>query len=133
MEKLDVTSFQKAIDRLSEVISVWNKNTSDFIVRDSMIQRFEYTYSLALKMTAKFINLQINEISYAMTFNEIIRKASQFGLIKSNLETWDKYRKYRNMTSHTYDEETAEKVISIIPEFKEEAEFLSAKLKEKTL
>ena len=67
----------------------------------------------------------------SMTFNEMIRTANRMGLLLSNLETWDNYRKKRNMTSHTYDEDVARDVVAIIPAFKDEAEFLLNKLKEK--
>lgn len=133
METLDLTTFENAINSLNEVIYVWENKDSSSITRDSMIQRFEYTYSLALKMLKRFYkntDLTEDEIN-GMTFNQMIRTANQMGLLKSDLETWDIYRQKRNMTSHTYDEETAQKVMTIIPAFKEEAEFLLNKLKEK--
>ena len=64
-----------------------------------------------------------------MTFNETIRKANKFGLLKNNLEKWTEYRQKRNSTSHTYDERVAIEVVSVIPDFKNEAEFLLAQLK----
>ena len=67
----------------------------------------------------------------SMTFNEMIRQANKMGLLDSNLEKWDIFRQKRNLTSHTYDEEIAVKVVSIIPDFAEEAEFLLKQLKEK--
>ncbi|MBR1424059.1 nucleotidyltransferase substrate binding protein [bacterium] len=133
MEKFDVTSFENAINSLNEVIDVYNADISNKITRDSLIQRFEYTYSLALKMMTRFINLKSNEAIPVMTFNETIRTANRFGLLNSNLEIWDDYRQKRNMTSHTYDEDTAIKVVAIIENFKNDAEFLLNKLKEKIL
>ena len=88
---------------------------------------------MSLKMIKRFLKhteLSEEELN-GMIFSEIIRKANQYNLIKTNLETWDEYRQKRNMTSHTYDEETAQKVMSIIPAFKDEAEFLLNRLKER--
>ena len=109
---------------------MYDKNPDDIVVRDATIQRFEYTYSLALKMLSRFINNESKEITHTMTFNQLIRTANQFGLLKSNLEIWDDYRQKRNSTSHTYDEAIALEVMSIMPNFKDDAEFLLSKLKE---
>lgn len=130
MEKLDITSFENALNSLIEVLVVYEKEPNNIIVRDATIQRFEYTYSLALKMLSRFINKESKEITHTMTFNQLIRTANQFGLLKSNLEIWDDYRQKRNSTSHTYDEAIALEVMSIVPNFKDDAEFLLSKLKE---
>ncbi len=54
MGTLDITSFEKALNSLKEVIEVYNSDKTNLIVRDSMIHRFEYTYSIALKMIKRF-------------------------------------------------------------------------------
>lgn len=130
MEKLDITSFENVLNSLIEILVIYNNNPSDIIVRDATIQRFEYTYSLALKMLTRFINKESKEITYTMTFNQLIRTANQFGLLSSNLEVWDNYRQKRNLTSHTYDENVAIEVMSVIPSFKDDAKFLLTRLKE---
>ena len=130
MEKLDITSFENTLKSLIDILVMYDKNPDDIVVRDATIQRFEYTYSLALKMLSRFINKESKEITHTMTFNQLIRTANQFGLLKSNLEIWDDYRQKRNSTSHTYDEAIALEVMSIVPNFKDDAEFLLSKLKE---
>ena len=84
-------------------------------------------------MITRFLNLQSIVNIPQMTFNEIIRQANRFGLLKSNLIKWTEYRQKRNATSQTYDENVANEVIAIIPEFKTEAEFLLSKLKEQNI
>lgn len=130
---LDLTSFENVINSLADVINVYNSDITNIYMRDSMIQRFEYTYSLSLKMIKRYFSQSAFEKENldGMTFNEMIRTANRMGLLYSNLETWTKYREKRNMTSHTYDENIAQDVVSIIPDFKDEAEFLLNKLKEK--
>lgn len=130
MEKLDITSFENVLKSLIDILVMYDKSPNDIIVRDATIQRFEYTYSLALKMLSRFINKEAKEVIHTMTFNQLIRAANQFGLLKSNLEIWDDYRQKRNSTSHTYDESIALEVMSIIPAFKDDAIFLLNKLKE---
>lgn len=129
MEKLDITSFEKAINSLSLIISRYERENYDTDIRDAVIQRFEYTYSLAIKMMARYINFQSPITQTDMTFNEIIRKANRLGLLKNDLEKWTEYRQKRNMTSHTYDEKIAAEVVSIIPDFKDEAVYLLDNLK----
>ena len=132
MERLDITSFEKALNSLKEVIEVYNSDKKNLITRDSMIQRYEYTYSLALKMIKRFFSQgAFVENVEGMTFNEMVRQANKMSLLKSNLEKWNDFRLKRNLTSHTYDEKVALEVVEIIPEFRDEAEFLLNKLKER--
>ena len=129
---LDISALENAENRLQEMLSRYNTEIHDEAVRDSVIQRFEFTYSIALKTLSKyfieraFILEEINQ----MSFNEMIRTASQLNLIKSNLEKWTNYREMRNLTSHTYDEKIALQVVSIVPDFSEEITYLISKLKE---
>lgn len=131
MEIIDLTSFEKVLNSLFEVIKIYNTNTTDLITRDSMIQRFEYTYSISLKMIKRYFanGAFVFENIDAMTFNEMIRQANKMGLLRSNLEKWDDFRQKRNLTSHTYDEEIAQQVVTIIEDFSLEAKFLLDKLK----
>lgn len=132
MEKLDITSFENALSSLKEVIKVYNSDDTNLITRDSMIQRFEYTYSIALKMIKRFFSQgAFVENVDSMTFNEMVRQANKMDLLKSNLETWTLFREKRNLTSHTYDEKIATDVVKIIPLFCEEAQFLLNRLKER--
>lgn len=132
MEQLDLTSYKNALASLDEVIKVYNSDRENKITRDSLIQRFEYTYSLALKMMKRYFKISAfeNDNIEGMTFNEMIRTANKMGLLLSNLEVWNNFRMKRNMTSHTYDESTAQTVVSIIEDFYKDAEFLLNKLEE---
>lgn len=134
MESIDLTTFSNAIKSLIEILNRYERESSDLAIRDAAIQRFEYTYSLSLKMIKRFFKISAFEKENidGMTFNEMVRTANRMGLLKSNLEQWSKYREIRNMTSHTYDEEIAQKVVALIPDFKDEAVFLLNKLEEKT-
>lgn len=131
METLDLTSFEKALNSLFEVNEVYNSDKNNLITRDSMIQRFEYTYLLSLKMIKRYLakSAFVFENLEGMSFNEMFRQANKMGLLRSNLEKWDDYRQKRNLTSHTYDEEAAKSVVSIIEDFALEAEFLLTSLK----
>lgn len=129
---LDISALENAETRLQEMLIRYKKESYDEAVRDSVIQRFEFTYSIVLKTLRKYFieRAFIVEDVNQMSFNEMIRTASQLNLIKSNLEKWTIYREMRNMTSHTYDEEVALQVVSIIPDFSDEVAYLIASLKE---
>jgi len=130
-ETFDISALENAVNRLDEVIVRYKKDLSDSVVRDSLIQRFEFTYSIALKTIKRyfieraFVVENINQ----MSFNDMIRTANQLNLLKSNLEKWTIFRNMRNLTSDTYDEDTAQKVVSVIPEFYEEMQYLTDRMK----
>lgn len=131
MENLDFTALENSLQRLGEVVEIYKKNPQDTIVRDSLIQRFEFTYSITLKTLRKyfieraFIVDDVNKLS----FNEMVRTAMQLNLLKSDLEKWTEFREMRNLTSHTYDENVALKVSGIVPDFYEEITYLLKELK----
>lgn len=130
-EDFSVSSLENAIKRLGEILVRYQKDTNDDGIRDSVIQRFEFTYSIALKTLSKYLlkrSISTDEIKQ-MSFNELIRTANQLDLLKSDLILWTEFREMRNMTSHTYDEEIALQVVEIVPKFYEEVLFLVNKLK----
>ena len=111
----------------------YQKDTSNTFVRDSIIRRFEYTFELSHKILRRF--LSETEASKAeiseMPFNDLIRLGCKRGLLLNDLETWDKYRKARNASSHNYDGFNADNIVIIIPIFIEDIDYELAKIKEK--
>jgi len=124
--KLDLTSFISAITSFKEAIDKYNEDTTNSFVRDSVIQRFEYTYSLALKMIKRYLEtntLTQDEVD-SFSFNDMIRVANENGLLLTNLVIWNKYREKRNITSHTYDVQKAKEVISVVNDFYKDVDYL---------
>jgi nucleotidyltransferase substrate binding protein (TIGR01987 family) len=124
--KLDLTSFINAITSFKEAIDKYNEDTTNSFVRDSVIQRFEYTYSLALKMIKRYLEtntLTQDEVD-SFSFNDMIRVANENGLLLTNLVIWNKYREKRNITSHTYDVQKAKEVISVVNDFYKDVDYL---------
>lgn len=126
---IDLTSFEKALKTLDEIIERYDREKNDTAIRDAVIQRFEYTYSLSIKMLTRFLQSQAIDLPDSLTFNETIRKANQMGLLLSNLEKWTEYRQKRNLTSHTYEEAVANSVVNVVKDFQQDAKFLLNKLK----
>ena len=126
---IDLTSFEKALKTLDEIIERYDREKNDTAIRNAVIQRFEYTYSLSIKMLTRFLQSQAIDLPDSLTFNETIRKANQMGLLLSNLEKWTEYRQKRNLTSHTYEESVANSVVNVVKDFQQDAKFLLNKLK----
>ena len=126
---IDLTSFEKALKALDEIIERYDREKNDTAIRDAVIQRFEYTYSLSIKMLTRFLQSQAIDLPDSLTFNETIRKANQMGLLLSNLEKWTEYSQKRNLTSHTYEESVANSVVNVVKDFQQDAKFLLNKLK----
>lgn len=127
---MDISALRNALKSLKDAYSEYNKTENEY-VRDSVIQRFEYTYALAVKFIQRYIELNIpnQEDLSTLTFNQLIRQANEMGILLNDLEQWIIYRQKRNITSHTYNIEKAKEVISIVGKFIEEIEYLITKLK----
>ena len=133
-EKLDLTSFKKAIDSIEEFSLALKKNPDITAIEAGIIQAFEYTFELSRKMLKRYlINYELSEEEVEnMHFSDLIRTGNEYGLLLSDWSVWSEFRKKRNITTHTYDEAKAEEVLSIVPKFYEEALFLYNKLFELT-
>ena len=82
-------------------------------VRDSSIQRFEFTFELfwkSLKAYAEESGLE------AFSPRDSIRIAFQLGVIQESPE-WFRMLEDRNLTSHTYNEATADSIYSHLPTY----------------
>lgn len=128
---IDLTPLKKALKTLDEIIIRYDKENNDDAIRDAVIQRFEYTYSLSIKMLMRFLQSQAINLPDTLTFNETIRKANQMGLLLSNLEKWTDYRQKRNLTSHTYEETIANSVVNVVKDFQKDAEYLYNELEKR--
>lgn len=137
--RLDLTSLETAVVQLQESLSLCNCEPykSDPLIsrhfRAAAIKAFEYTYAISLKMIKRYMEKTITEPEEidSMTFNRFIREAFGKDLVRSDVAVWRDYRKQRSITSHTYDEEKAQKVFEIIPDFLKESQYVLARLEEK--
>jgi len=109
MSKLEtkLINFEKAIARLKEAIDEYKQEDSSKVVRDGLIQRFEFTYELAWKTTKVYLE-QIGIVDRNSP-KAVIQEAYLQKLI-TNEENWILMIKDRNLTSHVYDEDMAEEI-----------------------
>lgn len=78
-------------------------------LRESTIQRFEYTFELSWKLMSSMLKDQGVE-EYGI--KNILRASAKLGLIV-NIDDWFEFAHARNLTSHLYKEEVADKVYKI--------------------
>lgn len=129
---LSIAPFEKAIVSLEQALDRHAQDTSDDLIRDACIQRFEFTYELAHKMLKRFLEAtSANPDEFDnMAFQDLIRSGNERGLLRSDWSRWKDYRTARGTTSHTYDEAKAREVFAIVPDFLSEARFLRDRLRE---
>lgn len=97
------TQYIRALDRLHEVVGL---DQTD-IIRDSLIQRFEFTYELAWKCMFHWLREQ-GETMPEMQ-RAILQAAFRCELI-ADPDVWGAIKQQRDQTSHTYNEATAANV-----------------------
>ncbi|HBV58361.1 MAG TPA: nucleotidyltransferase [Candidatus Magasanikbacteria bacterium] len=110
MTKLSAQQAQleRALSRLKEALSLPKSD----IVRDSAIQRFEFTLDLAWKTVKTYLEDKKGVICASP--KECFREAYRQGIMLYDDE-WIKLVDLRNETVHTYNEETAQKIYNELP------------------
>lgn len=120
------SNFNKAFKKLSEAIVYIKKDMAeqekshdyenaeeilDEILREGIIQRFEYTHELAWNVMKDFLS-EIGDVKIYGS-KDATREAFKAELIE-NGDVWMEMIKSRNKTSHTYNEETANEIFTKI-------------------
>ena len=99
-----LTTYQNAIDRLTEVITLSRQHPLNQFERDSLVKRFEFSYEMAWKLMMSYE--KDNGIIEILGSKDVIRQAFRLSIVK-NGEAWLEMVDARNRTSHLYDEEMA--------------------------
>lgn len=105
--EIKLENLNKALKRLKEAAAEMNENHSNDVIRDGLIQRFEFTYELAWKTTKDY--LEDIGIMDKNSPKAVFKEAYGQKLIK-NEEAWLYMIKDRNMTSHLYQEKMAKEI-----------------------
>ena len=126
---IDLRPFDMAVESLRVGLARAAEAPSDEVVRDGVIQRFEYTFELAWKMIKRRIEAdsaspdQVDLLSY----KNLMREAGERGII-GDVSRWLVYREQRNNTSHSYNEAKAREVFETAGEFLADAQSLRQEL-----
>ena len=104
---LALDHFERTLKRLHEVLA----EPENDIVRDATIQRFEFTFETAWKAMYRWLRargVDADEDAYST-----IPEAFKRRLIVDE-KRWGDMRRYRNLTSHTYNEPLAIEVAAFV-------------------
>lgn len=118
------SNYNKALDKLSEAVQKVKQDYSwddgndistdhflDDIIKEGIIQRFEYTYELAWNVMKDYFRFQGN--TNITGSKDAIREAFSNRLV-TNGELWMEMIQSRIKTSHTYNEEVADAIFQKI-------------------
>lgn len=116
----------KAYNKLKEVSELYDG--SNEIIRDSLIQRFEFTYELTHKTLREF--MKYLGVTLDNSFPRTIFKKAYVNNLISSEETWINLLEDRSCTSHIYNENLASEVAErIVKDYVPAIEELVEKLK----
>lgn len=105
--ELALQSYENALARLHEALALDETG----IVRDALIQRFEFTFEMGWKAMYRWLRArgaEVNEEAFA-----VLPRAFANGLIADEA-AWSETRQKRNLTSHTYREQMAVEVAAFV-------------------
>jgi nucleotidyltransferase substrate binding protein (TIGR01987 family) len=131
--ELDISALERAISRLEEAVQAYQQDTSQSLIRDGLVQRFEFTYEISHRMLRRYLaaNVAAPDQINTMNFADVIRLGNENGLLQGNWPRWKAFRDMRARTSHSYDEAVALDVVAGIPAFLVEAGYLRDRLRER--
>lgn len=104
-------NFRSALYRLGKAVEIVTEHINedeevDDLLKEGLIQRFEYTHELAWKVMKDYAEYQgYTDIRGS---RDAFRKAFDMGLVTD--KSWMDSIIDRNLTSHNYDEDTAEDI-----------------------
>jgi nucleotidyltransferase substrate binding protein (TIGR01987 family) len=105
--KVALDHFARALARLEEALA----QPEDEFIRDSVIQRFEFTFEAGWKAAYRWLRargVDVDEDAYT-----VIPAAFKRRLIADE-KVWGDMRKFRNLTSHTYNLQKAIEVAAFV-------------------
>jgi len=108
-------NYKKALVQLKEAVELKAQRPLSKLEKQGVIQAFKFTHELAWNVLKDFLEDQGNQTIKGS--KDATREAFKVSLIADG-ERWMAMIQSRNLTSHTYDEQTAEYLVaSIISEY----------------
>ena len=101
------SNFKKALAKLGEVAADRDIDSLSDLEKEGMIQRFEYTFELAWETLQDLLEFKgYKDIAGP---NPVLEQALKDGYIRDE-QNWRNMKKSRELTSHTYNSETADDI-----------------------
>lgn len=113
MQRFD--NYRKALRLLGQAVDIVSQRVNEDeavedLLKEGLIQRFEYTHELAWKVMKDYAEYQgYTDIRGS---RDAFRKAFEMGIITD--KRWMESIADRNLTSHNYDDETAEAIYEAV-------------------
>jgi nucleotidyltransferase substrate binding protein (TIGR01987 family) len=107
-------NYRKALARLGEAVALAKERDLSDLEQQGLIQGFEFTFDLAWKTLQDYLRYHERPNNNGGP-NVIIEQALEDGIIKGE-EAWKAMKKSRDLSSHSYDEATADDIAKNILE-----------------
>lgn len=113
MQRFD--NYRKALRLLGQAVKIVSQRVNEDeavedLLKEGLIQRFEYTHELAWKVMKDYAEYQ--GYTDIRGLRDAFRKAFEMGIITD--KRWMESIADRNLTSHNYDDETAEAIYEAV-------------------
>ena len=105
------SNYKKALQQLGDAVALSENRELSDLEKQGMIQAFEYTHELAWTTVKDFLEYKGQKDIYGS--KDASRKAFSLGIIEDG-EGWMDMIQSRNKTSHTYNRETAEEIVTAV-------------------
>jgi len=104
-------NYQRALQTLSRAVALSAERPLSELEQQGLIQGFEFTHELAWNLLKDFLEAQ--GIAGLIGSRDAIRTAFKNGLLADG-ETWMEMIKARNLSSHTYQQDLAQRIANDI-------------------
>lgn len=105
LQRLD--SYRRAMNKLEAAVSLSGERALSDLEQQGLIQAFEFTHELAWNCIRDYLSYQGEQNLFGS--RDATRRAFQLGLI-DNGEVWMDMITSRNLSSHTYNKATADRI-----------------------
>lgn len=105
-----IEQLETAFQSLKIIINAYSNEEEGIVkdgLRDGIIQRFEFCTELSWKLMKKYLDENLMIVEYSP--RSVVKEAYKQKLIDDG-EVWLDILEDRNLTSHTYDENTANRI-----------------------
>ena len=128
--ELYIAPLARAIERLDEGLRRCLLDPSDLLIRDGLIQRFEFSFDLAHKALRRCLTLASSDPKAveAMDMATLIRIAHQQDVIPGDWPLWRVWHDLRAHTGHSDAEPMGPDVVAAVPRFLDELRYLQRRL-----
>ena len=118
-------NYLRALRTLTEAVELAEERQLSNLEEQGMVQGFEFTHELAWNVLKDY--LEEKGVAGIIGSKDATREAFKNGLIEDG-EAWMEMIKARNLSSHTYNPETAEEIVeSVLTSFYPAFELMARK------